>query len=115
MKKVFSNSEIVHKFNELTQNEGRTPTNSMFFNTNGTKLYSYGNHYLLAEFIDDNTVMINDKGYSVSTGKHISLVTSATRNRNQFFWSTTDFKSVNSTIKDCLNKLPTSNKQQTIL
>ena len=113
MKKVFSNSEIVHKFNELTQNEGRTPTNSMFFNANGTKLYSYGYHYLLAEFIDNNTVMINDKGYSVSTSKHISLVTTATRNRNQFFWSTTDFKSVNSTIKDCLNKLPraTSNKQ----
>ena len=103
MKTVFSNSEIVHKFNELTQNDGRS--NSMFFNSNGTKLYSYGYHYLLAEFIDNNTVMINDKGYSVSTSRHFVLVTNATRNRKQFFYSTTDCKSVNSIIKDSLNKL----------
>ena len=103
MKTVFSNSEIVHKFNELTQDKGRS--NSMFFNSQGTKLYSYGYHYLLAEFIDNNTVMINDKGYSVSTSKHIGLVTDATRNRKQFFYSTTDCKNVNYIIKDCLNKL----------
>jgi hypothetical protein len=106
MKKVFTNSEIVHKFNELTQNEARTPTNSMFFNSNGKKLYSYGYHYLLAEFIDENTVLINDKGYSVTTSRHISLVAMATRNRKQFFWSTTNCENVNRTIKECLNKLP---------
>ena len=112
MRKVFSNSEIVHKFNELTQSEARTPSNSMFFNTNGTKLYSYGHHYLLAEFIDNNTVMINDKGYSVSTSKHISLVTGATRNRKQFFWSVTNCENVNRTIKDCLNRLPRATKNK---
>ena len=112
MRKVFSNSEIVHKFNELTQSEARTPTNSMFFESNGTKLYSYGYHYLLAQFIDNNTVMINDKGYSVSTSKHINLVTSATRNRKQFFWSTTNYENVNRTIKDCLNKLPRATKNK---
>ena len=112
MKKVFSNSEIVHKFNELTQIEARTPKNSMFFESNGTKLYSYGYHYLLAEFIDNNTVIINDKGYSVSTSKHISLVTSATSNRKQFFWSTINCENVNRTIKDCLNKLPRATKNK---
>jgi hypothetical protein len=93
MRKVFSNSEIVHKFNELTQSEARTPTNSMFFNTNGTKLYSYGYHYLLAS-------------------KHISLVRGATRNRKQFFWSTTNCENVNRTIKDFLNRLPRATKKK---
>ena len=112
MKKVFTNSEIVHKFNELTQNEGRTSNGSMFFESNGTKLYSYGYHYLLAEFIDNDTVMINDKGYSVTTSKQISLVTGATRNRKQFFWSTTNCKNVNHTIKNLLNKLPKATKRK---
>ena len=112
MKKVFTNSEIVHKFNELTQNEGRTSSGSMFFDSNGTKLYSYGYHYLLAEFIDNNTVMINDKGYSVTTGKQIGLVTGATRNRKQFFWSTTNCENVNHTIKNLLNKLPKATKNK---
>ena len=112
MKTVFTNSEIVHKFNELSQSEGRTPSNSMFFNGNGAKLYSYGYHYLLAEFIDDETILINDKGYSNSTSKHISLVTSATRDKKQFFWSNSDYKNVNNTIKDCLNKLPRATKNK---
>ena len=82
MKKVFTNSEIVHKFNEQSQYEGNTPNHGMFFYN--TKLYSYGHHYLLAEFIDKETILINNKGYSNSTGKHISLVTNATSDKKQF-------------------------------
>ena len=74
------------------------------------KIYSYGSHYLLAEFLDSNTILINDKGYSNTTSKHISLVTSATRNRKQYFINKTDYKIVNQNIKECLNKLVKARK-----
>jgi len=108
MKTVFTNSEIVHVFNEQNQNEGRTSNGSMYFYNN--KIYSYGSHYLLAEFLDNNTIMINNKGYSTTTGKHISLIISATRNRKQYFISETDYKIVNQNIKHYLNKLVKARK-----
>jgi len=108
MKTVFTNSEIVHAFNEQNQYEGRTSNSSMYFYNN--KLYSYGSHYLLCEFIDSNTVIINDKGYSVTTNKHISLVRSATSNRKQYFRSKIDYEIVNLSIKDYLKKLVNARK-----
>lgn len=84
MKKVFSNSEICHVFAQQTQEEGRTTTNNMFFY--GKKIYSYGYHYLLAEVINDNSILINNTGYSSSTGKHINLITNATRQYKQHFY-----------------------------
>ena len=83
MKTVFTNSEIVHVFNEQNQNEGRTSTGSMYFYNN--KIYSYGSHYLLGHFIDNETILINDTGYSNTTSKHIYLLQDATRNRKQYF------------------------------
>lgn len=83
MKKVFTNSEIMHVFNLQNQSEGRTANNNIYFYDN--KIYSYGSHYLLGEFIDSETIIINDNGYSNSTAKHISLLISATRNKKQFF------------------------------
>ena len=108
MKTVFTNSEIVHVFNEQNQNEGRTSNGSMYFYNN--KIYSYGSHYLLGIFIDNNTILINDKGYSTTTEKHISLITSATRNRKQYFISKTNCKIVNENIKEYLNKLVKARK-----
>lgn len=108
MKTVFTNSEIVHVFNEQNQYEGRTSNGSMYFYNN--KVYSYGSHYLLAEFLDSQTVLINDKGYSTTTGKHISLITSATRNRKQYFVTKTHYSIVNQNIKEYLNKLVKARK-----
>ena len=49
MKKVFSsNDECIHVFAQRTHEEGRTPNSNVYFY--GDKLYSYGSHYLLAEF-----------------------------------------------------------------
>lgn len=112
MKKVFTNSEIVHEFNLQEQYEGRTSSGSMYFY--GKKLYSYGSHYLLCEFLDNNTVMINNHGYSNTTAKHISLITSATRNRKQYFTYQTDTETVNKTIKGYLNKLVNARKKESI-
>lgn len=103
MKTVFTNSEIVHIFNEQNQYEGRTSTGSMYFCNN--KIYSYGSHYLLGHFLDNDTIIINDTGYSNTTSKHISLLTSATRNRKQYFKTKTEYKTVNKNIKEYLNKL----------
>jgi len=80
MKKVFtSSSDVIHLFAQKTQSDARTTNNSCYFETPwncekgyGSKLYSYGSHYLLAEFLNENTVMINDIGYSVTTSKQIN-------------------------------------------
>lgn len=108
MKTVFTNSEIVHIFNQQSQYEGRTSSGSMYFYNN--KIYSYGSHYLLAEFLDSQTLLINDKGYSSTTGRHIGLVTNATRDRKRYFITKTDYKIVNQNVKNYLNKLVNARK-----
>jgi hypothetical protein len=80
MKKVFKNhSDVCHKFNEQSQSEGRA--GNIFFE--GHRIYSYGYHYLLGEFISPNTILINNKGYSNSTSKHINILEQATRDKKQ--------------------------------
>ncbi|MEN8965969.1 MAG: hypothetical protein ABF250_08285 [Polaribacter sp.] len=102
MRTVFTNTEIMHVFNEQNQHKGRTSNNSIYFYDN--KIYSYGSHYLLGKFIDKETIIINDEGYSNSTSKHISLLINATRNRRQFFTTKIETNIVLRTIKDYLNK-----------
>ena len=63
MKTVFTNSEIVHVFNEQNQNDGRTSNGSMYFYNN--KIYSYGSHYLLAQFLDSQTVLLTIKDIAI--------------------------------------------------
>ena len=104
MRKVFTNTEIVHVFAQQSQSEGRS--GSMFFQN--TKIYSYGYHYLLGEFIDPDAIVINDKGYSNSTSKHISLLYGATSHLRQFFKTTSDIDIVHSSITDSLTKMSTA-------
>jgi len=110
MKTVFSNSDLVHTFAQRSQSEGRTSNGGMFFRDN--KIFSYGHHYLLGEFIDDKTIMINNKGYSSSTGAHISMLISATRQYRQIFTKDTDIKQVKYRIDDNANKLKTARKPE---
>jgi len=104
MKKVFTNTEIVHVFAQQSQSEGRS--SSMFFQ--GTKIYSYGYSYLLGEFIDPDTIVINDKGHSISTSKHIGLLRYATSHLRHFYKTTTDIDIVHSSITDSLTKMSTA-------
>ena len=84
MRQVFQNhSQVCHAFNLQNQQRGRAGT--IFFE--GNKIYSYGYHYLLGEFIDNETILINDKGYSNSTAKHIRILTDATRDKKQIYLS----------------------------
>jgi hypothetical protein len=108
MKTVFSNSDLVHTFAQQIQEEGRTSNGSIFFY--GKKIYSYGYHYLLGEIIDSKTIIINDRGYSSSTGKHISMLSSATRQYKQYFYSEVDLHVVYNSIKENYNSLGKTKK-----
>jgi hypothetical protein len=111
MKKVFSNtSEVVHVFAQQTQSEGRNQSGSIYFRDN--RIYSYGSHYLLGEFINDETIIINDYGYSVTTSKHINELRNATRQYNVFFTSLIDVKNVESVIEANLKCLAKSRKSE---
>jgi hypothetical protein len=110
MKKVFSNSELVHVFAAQTQNEGKSQ--NMFFYDK--KIYSYGYHYLLGEFINDSTILINDSGYSNTTQKHISLLRQATRQYKQYFTKQVDLDLVYNQITTLNSKLARAIKKDII-
>ena len=111
MKKVFQNtSEVVHVFAQQTQSEGRNGTSSIYFRDN--RIYSYGSHYLLGEFINSETIIINDFGYSVTTSKHINELRNATRQYNQFLTSSIDIKHIQTEIDYNIKKLSKANKPE---
>ena len=110
MKRVFTNTDCVHTFAQRTQDNGRTPNHSIFFE--GDKIYSYGYHYELGRFLDDKTILINDEGYSVSTGKHISLLIGATSQYKQYYKTKTDINIVYREIMYLKKKLAKSRKPQ---
>jgi len=104
MKKVFSNTdEVIHVFSQQTQSEGRNQSRSIFFE--GKKIYSYGYHYLLGEFINDKkAIIINDNGYSVTTSKHIGKLRYATNHYKRFNLTNIDIENVyNEIAKDLIN------------
>lgn len=110
MKKVFSNSECIHTFAQQTQSEGQNSGCTIFFRDK--RIYSYGHHYLLGEFIDGNTIIINNEGYSVSTSKHISILVGATRQYKQFFTTQCDINIVYSEVLRLKEKLGKAKKQE---
>ena len=113
MKTVFNSSaDIVHLFAQRTQNNARC--SNMFFE-HGTKLYSYSSHYLLAEFKDTpkgNFILIDNRGYSNTTAKHISQITQATRQYKQYFTLDVDFNHVERAIKQAFKSLQTAKKPE---
>ena len=111
MKKVFQNtSEVVHVFAQQSQWQGRNQSGSIYFYDN--KIYSYGSHYLLGEFINDETIIINDFGYSVTTSKHINELINATSQYNQFYTSSIDIKYVQTEINAFLKCLTNARKPE---
>jgi len=110
MKTVFSShSEVCHIFAQRSQTEGRA--GNIFFE--GDTIYSYGRHYNLATFLNSEAILINDKGYSSSTGKHIGIIRSATSQYKQFYYRGTNLDYVYSTIKnDLLKSLSVARKPE---
>ena len=108
MRTVFNNnSETVHIWAQRTHFEGRNQSGSLFFD--GGRLYSYGSHYLLGEFIsnenNDIAVIINTDYYSSTTAKHSSLAWGATTHYTQFEKKYTDEKSVINLLNELETKL----------
>ncbi len=101
MKKVFNSaSEVMHVFAQRMQKEASSSNCYIRKSYNFTKdyaneIYSYGSHYLLAEFVPNplnqykELVYINDGGYSHTTSKHIRQITAASRHLTQIFRSHT--------------------------
>lgn len=112
MKKVFtSNASCIHTFAQRTHDEGRTPNSNIFFS--GDKIYSYGYHYLLGEFLNDGeAIIINDCGYSNSTAKHINIIFGATSQYRQFRKTETDIDTVYSSVISAKNSLANARKPE---
>lgn len=112
MKKVFSSSsQVFHIYAQRTQSEGRS-SNVFFYNE---KIYSYGYHYELARFVDNDThphILINNSGYSNTTAKHISEIIQATRQYEQYFTKDIDLDLVYHSITDNYKKLLSARKPE---
>ncbi len=110
MKKVFQNTDLCHVFAQQSQDYGRG--SNLFFE--GKRIYSYGKHYLLAEFIEKDVIIINNEGYSSTTSYHITLVQQATRQYKQFFTKSVGLNLVYNSILDLNKRLPKAIKKEII-
>jgi len=119
MKRVFTTSEdVIHLFAQQIQTDARC--SNVFFEKTwtdngidyGNKIYSYGYHYLLGQFITDKCIIINNEGYSVTTTKHIHQITWATSHFDQFLTSNICIKSALHKVKANLKKLAKARKKE---
>ena len=78
---MVTNAQIANNF--ATGINTHKTANNMFID--GNTIYSYGYHYPLATHINDNVVLINDRGYSNTTAKHINHVRVETSLKKQYF------------------------------
>lgn len=65
-----TNKDLIKTYLEQERTNGSV--NSLFFEY--SDIYSYGYHYLLGKFLDDDLLIINNIGYSNTTSKHINLL-----------------------------------------
>lgn len=114
MKRVYTNaSDVIHLFAQRTQNEARC--SNVFFDNKET-IYSYGHHYNLATFLNNKAILINDSGYSSTTAKHIHIVTMATSQYKQFFYTKVNLDHIHSHVTGyLLPKLSNARKPELYL
>lgn len=110
MKKVFrSADEVIHAYAQQPYNkeaEGRS--GNIYFD--GYSLYSYGRHYELARYLDADTVLINDTGYSVTTAKHIAKARHALSQYRRFYVTLSNPEAVSTQLKALKVKLTKARK-----
>ena len=72
-KTSFTNyDECVEAFVYQKSSEGHTPNYRLYFE--GKTIWSYGNHFVMAKFINSNLVLVNENNYSVTTAKQKSIL-----------------------------------------
>ena len=109
MRTVFNNAnDVIHLFAQRTQDEARS--SNIFFSKD--TIYSYGYHYVLAYFIDEKNIFINDDGYSRTTAKHISYVSYATRQYKRWFAKRCDIGLVYNQIVSAKDSLINARKPE---
>lgn len=112
-----TNADLIHLFAQ--RSESYMQYGNLFFEDNGTKLYSYGRHYLLAEFVTNKTgdlaVIIGDQGYSNSTAKHIGIAGAALSHYKQFRRTQIDGRRVFLELENLLQKLSKAKKPEIYL
>lgn len=97
MKTVFTNDQCLHVYAQQTQDEGKTSNGNIFFDKR--VIYSYGYHFPMAVFIDNNTIIINDDSYSISTSQHQGVLRSAVSHIQNKIYVNTDIIKI---IVDCV-------------
>lgn len=83
MKKVNTPQQVCHLFANQLQTEARTQTSNLFFDNEN--LYSYGRHFCIARFVDSDTLLFTERGYSNTTAKHISWARHATNHITKIY------------------------------
>lgn len=94
MKKVFDTRMVCHVWAQQSQYEGRTSDKNIFFRDK--TIYSYGEHFPMARFLDADTVLVNRTHHSPTTGKHQSYVRQAIDHLHSIYTTTEIIKFVNS-------------------
>jgi hypothetical protein len=112
MKTVFSNaSDCIHAYAQRP-NDPTTHGRSGNVYFEGGSLYSFGSHYELAKWIDNETVLIDDRGYSKTTAKHIGKAQHALSQYRQFYTLETDPQHVAQQLRSYRQKLATARKPE---
>lgn len=83
MPNVFPGREVAHVWNSQSQDEGRNNNGQFYFV--GSRLYSYGSHFLVGFIMPDGAVLMNDSSYSITTAKHKGHAAGATGNRRRYY------------------------------
>jgi len=76
-----NNSEVAHIWAQQKQKEGRA--GHLFFEDKS--IYSYGRHFEIARFVDDDTVLFTTRSYSNATAKHKHQVERAISHKDIFY------------------------------
>lgn len=105
-----TNKETVKTYLEQEKTHGQSA--NVFFEY--SRIYSYGYHYLLGKFIDDDLLIINNTGYSATTSKHIHLLrdTANEMNIENYSVSSVETNSVYSELKYLETKLHKARKPE---
>jgi hypothetical protein len=105
-----TNKETIKTYLQQKLTHGNSP--NVFFEH--SRIYSYGYHYLLGRFLNNNLLIINDTGYSATTSKHIHLLRDTANELNITNYSvmSVELNSVYTQLKEFESKLHKARKPE---
>src|SRR3954462_6091270 len=82
MAKRYPGREVAHVWNSQTEAEGQNNNGQFYFI--GSRIYSYGSHFLVGFILPGGVALLNSSGYSITTAKHKGFASYATCNRTTY-------------------------------